>query len=276
MRDILRILRAFAEAASFLRYFKPAVPLLAYLLLKLCIIIAYSYSMFVPPQWFSSIVAAGIDAESFSRYPDRMILMPLVLGRIDIPLEIILLSLAYGSTIFLVASSHRKSALSVKKALSSAGNRWIHLALASLISSAVLFVMVRIPAFLSNNETAVQSSEKLLAPFALGILVQIFLAYAGASIILERRPALAALRRSVIFAGRHFAGSLVLVTLPFLVSLPMLLLSLNPSAIASQLSPDFLVTGQIASEIVDFATGYLLVGAMTIFFADSTKSKENV
>ncbi len=261
------------SAARCLSHVKPAIPLLMYFILKLCMIIAYSATQWIPPRWLLDIIANGIAAEQFARYPDRMILMPLFLTRIEIPLEILVLSFVYGLTIFLVASARKGEAISLERALSSVSPRWPHLALAYLVSSTALFVVVRIPAILTSNATGVSYSMQFLLAAIVGIVAQSFLAYAGTLVVIEKRTGLDSVKSSAFFAGHHLVESLLLVAIPFVVSLPVLLLSLNPSAIASQLSPDFLVIWQIAAEAIDMVMGYFLVGAATIFLMQS-KEKE--
>ena len=108
-----------------------------------------------------------------------------------------------------------------------------------------------------------------------GLVLETFFLYAIPFILIERRTALAAIRRSFAFAGRHFIESFLLVLVPFLLTVPTLLLSVNPRTIALQISPEFLVQVQVAGEVMQFIATYLLMGGLTIYFAETRIKEED-
>jgi hypothetical protein len=106
------------------------------------------------------------------------------------------------------------------------------------------------------------------------VVLQAFLLYAIPFVLLEGRAAPDALRRSFGFAGRHFVESFLLVLVPFILTVPTMLLSMNPEAIAFQISPEFLIHVQIAGEAIQFVATYLLMGGLTIFFVQTRDAGE--
>lgn len=274
MTSLKSVFYAFRGALGLLRRGRPAVLLALYFLLKTGIIILYARGGAASPFW--KILRPGGGAEALSHYPDRFIVMPAVLGRLDVPLEILVLSFAHGATVFLVALAARGEHLSVRGCAARAFSRYVHLAAAAAISSAALFGVFRLSAALLERIAGVPRAWELAIGAAAGLAVQAFFMYAVPFVMLEERSAAAAVKRSVSFAGRRFVQSFAIAAVPFAITLPTLLLALNPRAVAFQLSPEFLVAVQIAGEFMEFAAGYLLVGGLTLFVLDArTKEKRS-
>jgi len=269
---ILTIIKAFGAAIRHLRNGRLAVPLALYFLLKLGIILAYAFGPAGATAAVWRIFRPGQGGEALSHYPDRLIVMPIMLGRLDIPLEVLVLSFAQGITVVLVALAARRERVSF--AAAAARTRYVHLAVAAAVVSAAMFVVFRYPLSLLDRLAGVPRAWELALGVSAGIVVQALFIYAVPFIVLDGRSSIDALRRSVAFAARHPVESLALVALPFALTVPTLLLTLNPQAVAFQLSPEFLVQVQIAGEFVEFATGYLLVGGLTLYLLDARSREE--
>ncbi len=272
MTAIARVLKAFGAAIGLLRHGFVAGPLALYFLLKLSLIVLYAYGRSGPADAFWKILLPGSSAEALSHYPDRLIVMPIVLGRLDIPLEILALSSCRPRPF---SSSRSRDGRTPRRAGGrlTARARYFHLAAATGIASAALFAAFRYPASLLARLPGIPDAGRLAIGIALSIAVQALFLYAIPFIVLEGRSAIDATRRSAGFAARHFAESITLVAVPFVVALPTMLLTLDPRTIAFRISPEFLVHVRIAGELVEFASGYLLVGGLTIYFL-ATRLKE--
>jgi len=271
---IVTIIKAFGAAIRHLRNGRLAVPLALYFLLKLGIILAYAFGPVGATAAVWGILRPGQSGEALSHYPDRLIVMPIMLGRLDIPLEILVLSFAQGITVVLVALAASRAPLSVVGGAARTRTRYVHLAVAAAVVSAAMFVVFRYPLSLLDRLAGVPRAWELALGVSAGIVVQALFIYAVPFIVLDGRSSIDALRRSVAFAARHPVESLALVALPFALTVPTLLLTLNPQAVAFQLSPEFLVQVQIAGELVEFATGYLLVGGLTLYLLDARSREE--
>ena len=266
MNRIVRVFKIFGTAISYLQFGRPALPLLMYFALKLGIIWWYVLSGTKTPGGLWPILMRGMNVEAIGHYPDHLILMPVVLGRLDIPLEILVLVVAQGATVLLVAGALRREKTGLGESLEGTGRRYIHLVIAAAAASAALFAWFQFSAAFFGRFAALPHGLGKGVSTLIGLILEAFFLYAIPFILIERRTALAAIRRSFAFAGRHFIESFFLVLAPFLLTVPTLLLSLNPRTIALQISPEFLVQVQVAGEVMQFIAAYLLMGGLTIYF----------
>jgi hypothetical protein len=274
MSRVGRVFKLFAAVISYIRHGRTVVPLLCYFFLKLGIIALYVSSGAGMPGGFGLFLVRGTDAEALGHYPEHLILMPAVLGRLDIPLEILVLVIAQGATVILVAGVLQRRKVGLRESLAGTGRRYTHLIAASAIASAALYTGFRYPVSLLERFLALPRGLGGGLRTLTGLVLATLFLYAIPFILIEGRGAFDAIRRSVVFAGRHFIESFLLVLVPFLLTVPTLLLSLNPEAIAFQVSPEFLVQVQIAGEIMQFIATYLLMGGLTVYFAETRAVEE--
>ncbi len=273
MSRIARVFRIFGRVLSYLQLGRPAVPLLLFFILQLSLIALYVWSG-AKMAWLWTLLRPGMDPEIVTHYPEHLFLMGNILGRLDIPLEIFVLVLAQGATVILVAAAANRKRAGVSESLKAAGRRYLHLVIAAVIASIAMFAGFRYPMALIDGIDGIPRGFGIGASTLICVVLQTFLLYAIPFIVIEGRSALDALRKSFGFAGRHFVESFLFAFVPFLLTVPTLLLSLNPQAIASQISPEFLVHVQVAGEAIKFIATYLLVGGLTIFFVKTRNTGE--
>lgn len=271
MTRIARVFRCFGTALSSLQHGKLAVPLLLYFLLQLGLIALYVLSG-AKAAGFWTLLKPSLDAELITHYPEHLFFMGSVLGRLDVPLEVFVLVLAQGATVLLVAAALKRAPLGVRESLRAAARRYIHLVIVAAVAAAALFVCFRYPQALLGGIAG--AAIGVTASALIGVICLSFLLYTIPLILLEGRSAPDAIRRSFGFAGRHFVESILLVIVPFLLTVPTMLLSMNPEAIAFQISPEFLVHVQIAGEAIQFVATYLLMGGLTVFFVQTRTAQE--
>jgi hypothetical protein len=108
----------------------------------------------------------------------------------------------------------------------------------------------------------------------LGLIVQALLIFATPFVLFSPRSVFRAVRDSVAVSVRSFGGSLLLVTLPFLLTLPLLYVESKTPAIVRRLSPEVLVSVQITTELVHWISTFLLIGALTFVFIRRVQSSE--
>ncbi|MFA4947335.1 MAG: hypothetical protein WC674_02360 [Candidatus Krumholzibacteriia bacterium] len=273
MSRIARVFRIFGTVLSYLQHGRLIIPLLLYFLVQLSLICLYVWSgARAAGLW--TLLRPGMDPEIVTHYPEHLFFMESILGRFDIPLEIFILVLAQGATVLLVAAAAKRESMGVRKSLGAAGRRYLHLVIAAAAASVAMFVCFRYPMALLDGIAGIPRGFGAGASALICVVLQAFLLYAIPFILIEGRSAPDALRRSFGFAGRHFAESFLFALVPFLLTVPTLLLSLNPQAIMVQISPEFLVHVQIAGEAIQFITTYLLVGGLTIFFVETRNTGE--
>jgi len=271
MNRIAHVFGCFGPALSFLQRGRVAVPLLLYFLLQLCLIALYVLSG-AKAAGFWSLLKPSLDADLIAHYPEHLFLMGSILGRLDIPLEVLVLALAQGATVLLVAAASKRSPLGWRESLATAARRYVHLVFVAAVAAVALFVFFRYPQALLVGIAG--AALGIAASLLIGVVFLSFLLYAIPFILLEGRSAPDAIRRSFGFAGRHFIESILLVIVPFLLTVPTLLLSMNPEAIAFQISPEFLIHVQIAGEAIQFVATYVLMGGLTVFFLQTRTAQE--
>lgn len=273
MSRITRVFRIFGTGLSYLRHGRLAVPLLLYLLIQLFLISLYVWSgSKAAGLW--TLLRPGMDSEIITHYPEHLFLMGAILGRLDIPLEVFVLVLAQGATVLLVAAAAKRGRISVRESLRAAGRRYLHLVMAAAAASVAMFACFRYPMAFLIGIAGIPRALGASASALICVALQAVLLYAMPFILIEGRSAPDALRRSFVFAGRHFVESFLFALVPFLLTVPTLLLSLNPQALAFQISPEFLIHVQIAGEVIQFIATYLLVGGLTIFFLETRNAGE--
>lgn len=266
--------RHFGGALALLQYGRPIVPLALYFLLKVAFIAAYAWGETGPLAGAWRLLRPGAGAEALAHYPDRLLFMPIVLGRLDLALEVLALALAQGATVLLVAAGARRERMNVAASFRASGRRYLHLVVTAAIASAVIFACFRWPAALVDRLVGMPRGPQALLSVALAILAQTLFAYAVALVVLEGRSGIGAARASAALAIRRPVESIAFVLVPFLLTVPTLLLSLNPQAVAFQISPEFLVQVQVAGELVELVTGYLMIGGIALFVLE-TRAREN-
>jgi hypothetical protein len=273
MSRIARVFRIFGRTLSYLQHGRLAVPLLLYMHLQFLLIALYVWSGAKAARLWA-LVRPAMDPEILRHYPEHLFLMGSILGRFDIPLEIFVLVVAQGATVLLVAAAAGRGRMGVRESLKAAGRRYLHLVIAAAAAAVVMFAGFRYPMALIDGIAGTPRGFGAGAGALICVVLQAFLLYAIPFILIEGRSAWDALRRSFGFAGRHFVESFLFALVPFLLTVPTLLLSLNPQAIAFQISPEFLIHVQIAGEVVQFIATYLLVGGLTIFFVETRNTGE--
>ena len=273
MNRIARVFGIFRTALSYLRHGGLIIPLLLYFLLQLSLISLYVWSgARAAGLW--TLLNPGMDPEIIAHYPEHLFFMSGILGRLDIPLEIFVLVLAQGATVLLVAAVAKRERPSLLASLGTAGRRYVHLIMAAAAAAVAMFACFRYPMALLDGIAGIPRGLGAAASTLLCVVLQTFLLYAIPFIVIEGRSAPVALRRSFAFAGHHFVESFFLALVPFLLTIPTLLLSLNAQAVAFQISPEFLIHVQIAGEAIQFIATYLLVGGLTIFFMKNRTIRE--
>lgn len=269
MNRIGIVFRHFGNALALLQYGKPIVPLALYFLLKVAFIAAYAWGGGGPLGDAWRLLRPGPGGEALAHYPDRLLFMPIILGRLDLALEVLALAFAQGATALLVAAGARRERMDVAGSFRASGRRYVHLAVTAAIASAVIFAVFRWPAALLDRLVGLPRGTEALVSVALAIVAQTLFVYAVALVVLEGRTALGAARESIARAARRPVESITFVLVPFLLTVPTLLLSLNPQAVAFQISPEFLVQVQVAGEFVELVTGYLMIGGIALFVLET-------
>lgn len=243
-----------------------AAPYLIYFLLQMLLLAVYlaENSGSLARLW--ALPVSGVSAETLGHYPAHLLLLQPILGRIEIVLEVLIKSLFHGATVFLVAKAMRRGKPSLLRAFSAAGRRYPHLLGVSIISSAAVYAMVFLGSWLSSGMEGPARYAALGGGIATGLLIQSLFVYAIPYIMIDGLSAVAALASGISLSLRTFTKTLLIVAVPFLLTVPVVLLDMKAEMIALQLSPDFMIHNHIASRVMELVSTYLITASSTVIF----------
>ena len=258
------VFNIFAEALSLLRNGWLAVPLILYFALRLAIIFLYLASVTEPLSSFWALLVGGLSGEELSHYPAHLILMPVILSRFDMALDILVSVLFQGATISLIAAAYRRRPVSLAAGFSEASRDYRHLIVVMFAVSIALFVCLNVPRLLTTGLGGAMRLGITGLALLFGLIMQALFLYAIPLVVLERRSAPRAIAASARFTRRNAFTTFLLVAAPFVLTVPTLLLGFRAEMIAFRISPDFLLINQIAGEIMQLIATYLVIGGATI------------
>jgi hypothetical protein len=263
--DIRAGLSAIYKALQFVRSIKIVLPLLLYFVFKLIVILLYAKG---GPGILDSVWALflpGRGAGGIGHYPQRFLLFPLLMNRLDIALDILVHVIAQGTTILLIASALGGRSLGLAGSFGRAMRRYWHLAGVMLVATVLILASTYLPVLPSllgwtaRNRYLVTGGGILL-----GLVVQAFFLYAVPFVLLNGESFLKAIGKSFAFARKRYLLALTLAAVPFVVTIPTFLLGFKAQALSLRIFPELLMHIQILGEIMKMISAYILVGGVTV------------
>jgi hypothetical protein len=268
-------LRCFGTSISLLGNGRVIVPFLIYFIIKVFIVFFYVHVISDPFISFWALFINKMSGADLSHYPEHIIVMQKILQRFDIVLELFLNPIFQGATIFIVASAFSKISFTVREGISKASKKYTHLVITAIIASALMLASVYLPDLIFGQPGGLFNAITPATGSVLGLIVQAFLVYAFPFIILRGENALFAMAGSFKLSKIFFGRSIILVALPFILTIPTLFLEFNAEIIAIRLSPEFIIYLQVVKEVIQLISNYLLFGAATVMFVRLTGKKAN-
>lgn len=262
---------AFARALSLLQKVVPAVPLILYFLIKLGLIVTYYFSINEPLTSFWAHSIRGLSGQDLGHFPEHLLLMQRILGRSDIILDIFVRIIFEGASVLLISSYYMKKPTTLREGFSVAVKRYHHLLAAALLAGVGMALCLNLPSFLAGSVPRVLLLGVAVFSTFLGLIVQALFLYAIPYILIKNHTALRAIVNSVRMARKFSPQTFLLVSFPFVLTLPTVLLGLNAEMIALRLSPVFMIYNQVLGEIMQLVATYLIIGGATIFFVRRRK-----
>jgi hypothetical protein len=260
-------LNAFYEAITMMNRPQIWVPLLVYLGFKLSLIFLYRATFLGPlGALWATLLPADV-RPALVHYPWDLIYMPLVLGRLNIGLDIVASVVFQGATVVLFANAMRDQPLSLSGAFRATLGRYRVIVAVTFVATVVLLGVVQLPA-LVEKITPLASRPKLVGLFdtAAAIFVQVAFLYTLPLVLLTGYSFRGAIAGSIQWAKHSPAQSVLLVLIPFMLTVPTLLLGLQSSMLVSRLAPETMVAIEVATEIAAWISTLLLTGGLTIWF----------
>ena len=258
-------LEAIYKALSLVRGIKIVLPLLLYFLFEIGVIILYVKGGpgFLDGFWRLFLPEGA--AAAIRHYPQRLLMLPVLLGRLGIAFDVLLYSIAQGTTVLLIASAISGGPISLSGCLGRTMRRYWHIAGVMLIATLALIAATYIPSIPSSLGW-VEHNRYLSTGggIILGILAQAFFLFALPFVLLRGEPLLGAIGRSFRFAGRRYLLALTLAAVPFVITIPTLLLGFKAQIISLRTFPELMMHIHILGEIMKLVSGYILIGGVTV------------
>ena len=261
------IWESFIRVLSYLHRFELWVPLLLYLALKLIILALYVGTTGGPLVSMWQLLVEDGFHEALVHYPTHLLLTPVVLGRLDYFLDIFIHTYLQGVTILLFAAAIQGQSLAYASAFKQAARRYLPLIILTIIVAIVIYAGLSVPGHLFPK-----GANRLFrlagwggATFVSLVIEALFL-FAGPVILIEGKPVLTAIRRSFRMARQDFTNTMVLVVVPFALTVPAVYLGFKNQVLALRLSPEILPQIQIFSELSGFLSTLILIGGLTVVF----------
>jgi hypothetical protein len=267
MIGVSSVFRAYMEALSVLNRFKIWVPLCLYVVFKIGIVLFYLATAHGSVSGFWGLFVFGEARDAIRHYPVDLLLMPVVLNRLSMVFDVFVHVIFQGATILMFADALKKREPALGPAFRETRARYGRLVGVSAVFSVVLYGVVILPNYVAGLTTlGIPQTAVTGVTIFLGLVVQALLIFATPFVLFSSRSIAQAIRDSVVVSSRSFASALLLVGLPFLLTLPGLFIETKSQALVSRLSPDILIHLQISSELVQWITTFLLLGGMTAVF----------
>jgi hypothetical protein len=271
LQSVKSAVNAFSEALSCLLGSKAALPLLFYLGFKILILFLYLASTTEPWNNMWALLMRGVSGAFISRYPVHLIFMQTILGRLDIVLDIFVHVIFLGATISLVANASRRTSSSLGLSFKKALRKYPQLVTVTFLTSLVILVCIYAPGYILGEIPGIARLAAAAATTLVGLVVQAFLLYSIPIILLGKASVFRAIAESITFAWRTITTTYLIVFLPFLLTLPTMLLGFSSEMIALRLSPDLIKHIYIANELMHFISSFLKIGGAVIFYLERKK-----
>jgi hypothetical protein len=217
-------------------------------------------------------VIKGFAGPAATHYPNFYLALPIVFSRLSLVLSVLVTCLMVGASIVLFAQAFGR--VPYMEAWKIARKHYLALVVATAILAACLFavpyVSLLVPRdLMMTNGMARWGVRGLL--LLLSILVQSFMIYAAAWILLRNERPLKAVADSFRLARSTFLATFVIVALPALLLYPLSFLDSRGDLFVTKFRPEAL-TGLILIQIfLELLVGFVLVGATTRIFIYQTE-----
>jgi hypothetical protein len=266
LRSLASAFQAFQVSLTMLIDPRIAAPYLLYFVLQMILLAAYLAGNTGPLARFWALPVPGISPDYLGHYPAHLLLLQPILGRIEMILEVLLKCVFHGATVYLVTRAMRRGKPSLPRSFSAAWSRYPRLLVVSIVSSVAVYAAVLIGVWLSTGMEGWARYALLGGGIAAGLVAQSLFVYAIPMVMIDDTSGPSALASGISLSLRTFTKTLLVVAVPFMLTVPTILLDLKAEMIAIQLSPDFMIHNHVASRVMELVSTYLITAAATVIF----------
>jgi hypothetical protein len=188
-------------------------------------------------------------------------------------LDVIVRCVFHGATIIMIREVFRGRRPGVGDSFGRSIKRYRDLFLVSLISAAAVYAVVSAGRQLTAGITGPARFAAASAWVAAGLVTQAFFVYALPYVVLEGRSFAGALWGGIKLTARLATKTILIVLIPFVLTLPTMLLSLKAEMIALRLSPGFMIHLHVADKVMELVSMYLITAGATVIFMKRTERR---
>jgi hypothetical protein len=260
-------IHAFYETLGVLS--RPAIwfPLVLYLGIKIGIIVLYRMTFLGPLHVMWEFFMPDDIRATVGHYPFDLIHMSALLDRFGLLVGVLVGVIFEGATIVLFANAFREKSLSLQQAFRIAQHRYRALVGVALVTTLALLALTELPAYVLGF-TSILVSPKVLtfAGGVGGILVRTLFLYTMPLVLLTDRSVFPAVAESFRWAARSFPQTLLLVLVPFLITVPTMIMGFQSATLIAQVEPEVMIPLRVMTEIAAWMSTLLMIGGLTVWF----------
>jgi len=217
-------------------------------------------------------VVTGLAGDDATHYPMFFMALPYVFSRVALVLSVVLTSLAVGAATLSFAGIFRGQ--EARGVWSTAGKHYPALVTFSAILVGIIYLVTLVPEALPTRFVQGSPLFRLGLQGALLVtiaVIQTFLAYGTAWIVLRGASALGAFRDSIRFSAGTFIATFLVLLLPLLLVFAIDLAAGQGDWIAEKFRPETVVLILGIKIVAEILISILLVGSFTRIFLFRTE-----
>ena len=218
-------------------------------------------------QWLGVPVMKLSGGEGSLHYPFNFMALPLAVARAEMAVGVLVASVASGAATLLFAKALDRGV--GEAPWKSAFRRYPALLVYGLILGVLMFGTFYLQNLVPRDMVLESRGIRWGSRFGilgLAILIQSFLVYATAWMMLRGQSLGAALKSSVRFTGRNLVPTVILVAIPVLIKYPISWLQGRSDMFVSKFKPEALAAVLWADIAVEMVLTFLMIGTLTFFF----------
>ncbi|MFH1876689.1 MAG: hypothetical protein ABH865_07340 [Candidatus Omnitrophota bacterium] len=264
---------------------KPAI-ILPFIIIAFLQVLALEILYFFP-RWPLSAVAQPIVrkffGEMYLHYPGSIFILPNLYYYFEVGIFIIFGVVLSAVSINIFKNVKTKVPLTPAALVKNALKKYVSFVLYGILLIGLTVLMERGDRFLyakvmrfaaQHFPNAVPKFYTLglsLFLFVSSVIMQVFLVLTVPLIVLEKKSFFTALGRSIFLGFRHFFRILALISLPFLVYLPIILIRTGLPVLANKTFPEIVVVVSVVSILIAMLLDCFLVLCASQFLWDTEK-----
>ena len=266
---------AFFQAVSCLTQLRVWIPLLVYFGIKIIVMGFYLTSVHSALAGFWGLFLESGMRESVSHYPWHLIMMPAVLGKLDIGLDVLVHVVFQGATLVLFTGLILKRETSLGSAFRETTARYVSVIGVTVLATVALYLVIEgVGRLVQLSPVGLSTFTEALIIGFVALIIQALFIFTLPLVILSKRTILSATKESFRMAGKAFGQTYVLVAIPFILTMPTIFVETKAVGLVNRLSPEILIHMEIAKELLQWLSSLLLIGTLAIVFNRRVRGSE--